>query len=58
MTIRPFEALSISELRLVARDQADAGEPCVHGFPHGSSQAIAYERAYQERRRELDEVEH
>lgn len=56
MTIRALESLSQHEIRLVARDQADAGEECMHGFDAGSTQAASFEQAYQERKRELDQA--
>lgn len=56
MTIRRIETLSDHELKLLARDQADAGEHCVHGFEPGSAQAELFERAHRERLEELQKV--
>lgn len=52
--IRSIFTLVREEIVAIARQQADSGEPMVHGFEHGSPQACAFERAYLERRRELD----
>lgn len=57
MTIRSIYVLTHDEIRQMARDQADAGEPMAHGFEAGSAQAVSFEHAYQGRRAELEEVE-
>lgn len=54
MTIRP---LTTEDVIATAREQADAGDPMRHDFDAGSTQAVAYERAYLERQRELEEHE-
>lgn len=46
--------LTREQLLQHARQQADAGELCSHGYEAGSTQACTWERAYHERRRELD----
>jgi hypothetical protein len=51
--VRSIYTLVHEEIVQLARQQADAGEPMVHGFQEGTPQACAYERAYQERHREL-----
>lgn len=53
MTVRAIATLSPDEIRLLARDQADADEPMEHGFEPGTPQACAWEHAYLERVREL-----
>lgn len=57
MTVRPIDALGLDEIRLIARDLADSGEPMQHGFEPGTSKAVSFELAYQERRRELEAQE-
>lgn len=52
--VRSITVLTIEEIRLHAREQADSGEPCQHGYEPGSAQAWAWERAYTARRIELD----
>lgn len=56
MTIRPIETLTSHELQLVARDLADAGEPCDHGLEPGTPRADAFEQAYLARLEELRRV--
>ena len=51
--IRSIYELTHAELQQVARDQADAGERCSHGYAPNSPQAVSYELAYLERRMEL-----
>lgn len=46
--------LTREQIVQAARLQAQADEPCSHGFEVGSTQACTWERAYQEKRRELD----
>jgi len=52
--IRP---ITRDDVVILARHQAEAGEPMRHHFDAGSTQAATYERAYLERQRELDEHE-
>lgn len=52
--IRSIFLLKREEIVRAARDQAAAGEPMRHGFAPGSTQAATFERAYTERRREID----
>lgn len=52
--VRSIFVLTREEIIEHARLQAEAGEPLLHGFDPGSAQACTYERAYHERRRELD----
>ena len=52
--IRSIYALRREEIIVVAREQAESGEPMAHGYEAGSTQACTFERACQERRRELD----
>lgn len=54
MTVRSIFVLTLAEIREHAHAQADAGEQCAHGYEPGSPQAIAFERAYLERRVELE----
>lgn len=53
MTVRPMDALTSDELRLIARDAADADEPIPHWPDPAARHAVIFERAYHERRREL-----
>ena len=53
--VRSIYALRHDEIVLRARMQADAGEPCSHGFQIGSPQACAWERNYTARRMELEQ---
>lgn len=46
--------LTREQILLHARQQADAGEPCAHGYEPGTAHACTWERAYVERKRELD----
>lgn len=55
--IRAFRDLDREEIVRLAREQADSGEPCAHGFDIGSTEACTWERTYTERLRELEEVE-
>lgn len=55
--VRSIFVLKREEIVHVARDQADAGEAMAHGFEPGSAQAATFERAYTERRRELDALQ-
>lgn len=55
--IRSIFLLRREEIVREARQQAEAGEPCEHGFDPGSAQACMWERNYHERRRELDQAE-
>jgi hypothetical protein len=55
--IRTFDALTTEEIVRLARQQADSGEACAHGFEVGTTEACAWERAYVGRRIELDQVE-
>ncbi len=57
MNVRSIYVLTHEEIVQAAREQADAGEPCSHGFEPGSTQAITYERHYVARQAELQEVE-
>lgn len=57
MTVRPIHSLSLDEIRAVARDLAEAGEQCHHGFAPATTQAIAFERSYIDRQRELQPQE-
>lgn len=52
--VRSIYLLTLAEIRQCAREQADAGEPCLHGFEPTSPQALAFERAHLERVRELE----
>lgn len=52
MTIRP---LTTEDVVALAREQADSGAPMQHDFEVGTTQACAYERAFIERQRELEE---
>lgn len=52
--VRSIFVLTREEIIDHARMQAQAGEPMAHGFEPGSAQACTFERAHQERRRELD----
>lgn len=54
MTIRP---LTTEDVIAMAREQYDAGEPMHHEFESGSTQAVAFERAYLDRQRQLEEFE-
>lgn len=45
------------EIVQLARQQAESGEPCAHGFAPGSAQACTWERNYHERARELANIE-
>lgn len=56
-TIRLITSLDVDELRALARELADAGQPLEHALPAGSAQAIALEHAYVERQRELQAQE-
>lgn len=49
--------LKREEIMREARQQAESGEPCQHGFEIGSAQACTWERAWNERKRELDQAE-
>jgi hypothetical protein len=51
--IRSIWLLRREEIVQLARQQADADQPCAHGFPPGSVQACTWERNYHERAREL-----
>lgn len=55
--VRSIFLLKREEIVRVAREQADSGEPLHHGFAPGSAQAATYERAFNERRRELDALQ-
>lgn len=52
--IRSIFILTREQIVLHARQQAEAGERCVHGYENGSAQAWTWEHAYAERRREID----
>lgn len=52
-----IRTLTTDDVRQMAREQAEAGEPLSHYFDPGSTQAVAYERAYLERQRELEEYQ-
>jgi protein tyrosine phosphatase (PTP) superfamily phosphohydrolase (DUF442 family) len=52
--VRPIRT---EDVVAMARELAEAGEPMSHHFTPGSREAIAWERAYLQRRRELDEPE-
>ena len=45
--------LTREQIVQAARQQADAGEPCNHGFEPGSTHACTWERTYHERLREV-----
>jgi hypothetical protein len=53
--VRVITSLSHDEIVAAARLQAEAGEPCTHGFDVGSTGAVTWERNYLERQRELEE---
>ena len=55
--VRSIESLTTDEIKLIARDQADAGEPCTHFFEPGSVKAAIFERAYLEREMQLNPAE-
>jgi hypothetical protein len=57
VNIRALETLTTDEIRLLARQQAESGEPMEHHFPAGSTQAVAWERAYLERELQLSPQE-
>jgi hypothetical protein len=57
VTIRAIETLSSDEIRLMARDQADAGDPMNHPFEPGTPKASIFERAYLERELQLNPQE-
>ena len=57
MTIRSIESLTLDEIRFIARDQADAGEPCLHGFEVGTTKALHFEHCYHQRQLELQQQE-
>jgi hypothetical protein len=54
VTIRPITHYDVA---LMAREQAEAGEPMRHNFDAGSREAAIFERAYVARQRELEEHE-
>lgn len=55
--IRSIHALTHDAIVQLAREQAESGEPCSHGYEVGSTQAITWEHQYLARRRELEQVE-
>jgi hypothetical protein len=52
--IRSIFTLVREEILALARNQADNFQPMEHHYEAGSVQALTYERAYIERKRELD----
>lgn len=52
--VRSIYVLTREEIIAMARQQAEAFLPMEHGYATGSTHACTFERAYQERRRELD----
>lgn len=55
--IRSYDALGHDEIVRLARQQADSGEPCGHGYAIGSTQACTWERAYVARQIETQQAE-
>lgn len=51
--VRSIDTLSHDEIVLMARQQAEAGEPCAHGFKPGSVMAATFERNHAARAAEL-----
>lgn len=51
--IRAFRDLDREEIVRLAREQADSGESCAHGFEIGTTEACTWERVYHARAREL-----
>ena len=54
MEIRSIYTLVREEIVAIARQQAEVFAPMEHHFEPGSTQACTFERAYHERRRELE----
>lgn len=52
--VRSIFLLKREEIVQLARMRAEAGQDKSHGFEPGSAHACTFERAYEERRRELD----
>jgi hypothetical protein len=56
--IRAYAALSVAEIQQLAREHAQQGGHALqHPFTPGSTQAVAFERAFVARRIELDQAE-
>jgi len=54
MNVRPF---STSDAQLLARNKADAGEPCEHPWEPESELARVFEQAYAERLRQQQQLQ-
>ena len=55
--IRSIYTLNHDEIVQMAREQAESGDPCSHGYELGSTQAITFENHYLARNVELEEFE-
>jgi hypothetical protein len=51
--VRAFDALTIPEIQQLGREQAEAFHALEHPYSPGSTEAVAWERAYRARQIEL-----
>ncbi len=55
--LNEIRSLTHDDVVMLAREQAERGEPMAHYFDVGTTEACTFERAYVERQRQLEEPE-
>lgn len=54
MNVRPITSFTADEIRVIAREAAETGDPMRCPFPAGTPQAAIFERSFLERELQLD----